>query len=152
MSGIVHWEVRLNAGVSGAETNSRIFNSSVGSVIKKRSEKSRITFDSQYIYERDNGDKSNDERYSDLKYDYFFTKKIYSYSNVRVQQDDIAKLDLRLSLSPGIGYQWVESRELNFSTEIDPAFLYENFSNGDGENENLQEDLRITLTCLFSKG
>jgi len=44
MSGIVHWEVRLNAGVSGAETNSRIFNSSVGSFIKKRSEKKQNYF------------------------------------------------------------------------------------------------------------
>lgn len=133
----INWEVRLNAGISGAKGNSEVFNSSAGSFIQRRSEKSRTTFDSQYIYETNNGDKSKDEWYSDLKYDYFFSKKIYSFSNIRAQQDDIANLDLRLSLSPGLGYQWFESKELNFSTELGIAYLYENFSNGDGENSEL---------------
>lgn len=133
----VNWEIRVNAGVSGSEGNSELFNMNFGSFLKRRSEKSRSTFDAQYIYENDNGDKSKDEWYADFKYDYFLSKKIYGFSTVRAQRDDIAQLDLRLSLSPGIGYQWTESNELNFSTEIGPAYLYENFSNGDGENNEL---------------
>ncbi len=133
----VNWEIRLSTGLSGSEGNSDLFNVHFGSLFKRRSEKSRSTLDSQYIYERNNGNKSKDEWYSDFKYDYFFSKKIYGFSTVRAQQDDIAQLDLRLSLSPGIGYQWIESDELSFSTEIGPAYLYENFSNGDGENSEI---------------
>lgn len=61
MPSSVNWQVRLNAGISGAKGNSEVFNSSAGSFIQRRSKKSRTTFDSEYIYERDNGDKSKDE-------------------------------------------------------------------------------------------
>lgn len=133
----VQWEFRLNAGLSGAEGNSELFNLNFGSYIKRRAERSRLTFDGQYLFEEDDGDKSKDEWYTDVKYDYFFTKKVYGFSTVRAQRDEIADLDLRLSLSPGVGYQWYESKELNFSTEIGPAFLYENFSNGDDDNREI---------------
>ena len=63
------------------------------------------------------------------KYDYFLTKQLYLYGSARVEQDQIADLDLRLTLSGGPGYQWFETPTFNLFTEAGLAWVYEDFSN-----------------------
>lgn len=133
----VELDFRFSSGVSGSEGNSDLFNLNVSSYLRRRSDESRITIDALYIFETDEGDKTRDEWYADIKYDYFFTERVYGFTTARVQQDDIAQLNLRLSLSPGLGYQWIESEVTSFSTEAGPAYLYENFSNGNSNNSKL---------------
>jgi putative salt-induced outer membrane protein YdiY len=102
---------------------------------ERRSEIDRITFGGQYLYGRqedaDTGDKetTTDNWFIAAKYDYFFTKKFYGYAGIRVEQDKIADLDIRVTPSVGVGYQWFESPTFNLSTEAGLAWVYESFSN-----------------------
>lgn len=141
----VELDFRFSTGVSGSEGNSELFNLNINTYLRRRSEESRVTVDGIYLYETDDGSKSKDEWYVDLKYDFFFTEKVYGFSTVRAQQDDVAQLNLRLSLSPGLGYQWTESEGAGFSTEAGPAYLYENFSNGNSNNSKLTGRLAYFL-------
>src|SRR5262249_27300976 len=61
------------------------------------------------------------------KYDYFFTKKFYGYAGIRVEQDEIADLNLRVTPSVGVGYQWFETPTFNLSTEAGIAWVYEDY-------------------------
>jgi hypothetical protein len=59
------------------------------------------------------------------KYDYFFTKKFYGYAMLKVEKDRLADLNLRVSPGVGVGYQWVESADFNFSTEAGLSVIHE---------------------------
>jgi putative salt-induced outer membrane protein YdiY len=61
------------------------------------------------------------------KYDYFFTSQLYGYASVKIERDKIADLDLRLTPSAGVGYQWFEGPTFNLSTEAGIAWIYEDY-------------------------
>lgn len=106
----------------------------------RRAEDNRITLNAQYLYGRqrdpDTGDNTTttDNWQASGKYDQFFTPKFYGFGIVKVERDNIADLDLRLSPSVGVGYQWVERPDLNFNTEAGGGWVYESFEN-DGAEE-----------------
>jgi putative salt-induced outer membrane protein YdiY len=61
------------------------------------------------------------------KYDHFFTEKLYSYVDAKIEHDRIAELNYRLTPGVGLGYQWVEKPELNFRTEAGVTYVYEDY-------------------------
>ncbi len=131
----VKWTTNLSTSIAGSEGNSENFNFNFGAFVKRRSENDRTTFGAEYLFEQDGDETTQDEWYADLQYDYFFSKKFFWFTSVRFEQDDLSDLDLRFILSPGVGYQWVESDKLNFSTEAGLAFIHESFSEGESNNE-----------------
>jgi putative salt-induced outer membrane protein YdiY len=104
---------------------------SLGAV--RRSEIDRITLGAAYYYGRQLN-KDTDQKETTInnwfmlgKYDYFLTKQLYLYGLARVEQDEIADLDLRLTIGGGAGYQWFETPTFNLSTEAGLAWVYEDF-------------------------
>jgi len=45
-----------------------------------------------------------------------------------VEKDRINDLDLRLTPGGGVGYQWVETPDLNFDTEAGLAWVYQDYT------------------------
>lgn len=68
------------------------------------------------------------------KYDRFWTEKWYGYASLRSEHDRIASLFLRVTPGVGVGYQWIESDDLNFNTEVGLNYIYENYDPGDTDN------------------
>lgn len=142
----VVWTTSLSTNITGSEGNSENFNFNFGAFVKRRSVKDRITFGGEYFFEEDGDETTQDEWYTDLQYDYFFSKKFFWFTSVRFEQDDLSDLDFRFILSPGVGYQWVERDDLNFSTEAGLAYIHESFSEGESNNE-----LTLRLGYHFDK-
>jgi Protein of unknown function, DUF481 len=136
----VKWTGSLvgNALITTGNSETENFGLSVNAV--RRSEIDRITLGGAYYYGRQEDkntgkkDTTMDNWFVQGKYDYFLTKKLYLYGNVRVEQDHIADLDLRLTIGGGVGYQWFETPTFNFNTEAGLAWVKENFKN-DGTAE-----------------
>ena len=107
----------------------------------RRAEQDRLTFGAGYQYGRQEspstGDKEETIDYFFLlgKYDYFFTRQLYGYAGVRIERDKIADLDLRLTPSAGVGYQWFEGPTFNLSTEAGIAWIYEDYRNAGTSDE-----------------
>ena len=59
----------------------------------------------------------------------------------------MAALDRRMIVGVGGGYQWVESDDMNFSTEFGLASLYEKFKNQTDSNS----ELSFQVGYLFDK-
>lgn len=74
------------------------------------------------------------------KYDKFFDPKFYGYGIMKVEHDRIADLDFRLSPGVGVGYQWVESPDMNFNTEAGVSYIYEEYGSG-GSEDNISARL-----------
>ncbi|MGH7305890.1 MAG: DUF481 domain-containing protein [Candidatus Rokuibacteriota bacterium] len=127
-----------NAMITTGNSETENFGVSLNAV--RRSEIDRITLGGAYYYgrqeDKDTGAKETtiDNWYVLGKYDYFLTKHFYLYGSVRVEQDKIADLDLRLTLAGGAGYQWFETPTFNLFTETGLAWVYEDYQGGDKDD------------------
>jgi putative salt-induced outer membrane protein YdiY len=127
-----------NALITTGNSETESFGLSVNAV--RRSEIDRITLGGAYYYGRQR-DPDTDKQETTIdnwfvlgKYDYFLTKHLYLYGATRVEQDQIAELDLRLTIGGGVGYQWFETPTFNLNTEAGLAWVYEKFKNGGTED------------------
>jgi putative salt-induced outer membrane protein YdiY len=102
----------------------------------RRGRDDRISANAGYTYSRQadpNGPGKTttaDNWFAAGKYDYYFTEKFYGFAALRVEHDTIAQLDVRVTPSVGVGYQWVESPDFNFATEAGLAWVYEDYATG----------------------
>jgi putative salt-induced outer membrane protein YdiY len=138
----VKWTGAVTAGGLLTRGNSDTDNFNIGIDAVRRTEKDRITGGAGYFFGRQRdpatGDKvtTTDNWFLLGKYDYFFTEKFYGYGLTKVEKDRIAELDLRVSPGVGVGYQWVEKPDFNFSTEAGVSYVFESFHN-DGSDEHV---------------
>jgi putative salt-induced outer membrane protein YdiY len=55
---------------------------------------------------------------------------------VRVEEDNVANLALRVSPGIGLGYRWINKPEVHFNTEMGVSYVWEKFDNN-GTNEHV---------------
>lgn len=139
----VAWHGALQAGAMLARGNSHSDSVNLGANAVRRGEGDRISLSAGYLYSQQKdvktGEKttSNDMWFAQGKYDYFFAEKWYAYGNLRAERDNVAGLDKRLTPGIGIGYQWVESPDFNFSTEAGATYVYEKYYSAEEASEHL---------------
>jgi len=132
------WVGRVGAGGVITRGNSNTWNLNASADAVRRTENDRLTLGGQYIYSRQNQDDGAGDATTSAnawlargKYDYFITPELYPYASLSAEGDEIARLNLRLVPSTGLGYQWVESETLNFNTEAGIALVYEDYEEED---------------------
>lgn len=137
------WTGNISAGFTSTHGNTETDNISASANLSKRTEKDRTQLSADYAKARQKdpatGEKNTTEDWwrSKAKYDYFFTKKLYGYLDGRYEKDAIAQLDRRMIVGSGGGYQWIESEDMNFSTEAGFASLYEKYDNQTDSNSEI---------------
>jgi len=137
------WTGNLSAGITSTHGNTKAESISGSANLGKRTENDRTQVSVDYAKSKredpDTGEKDTTEDWwrSKAKYDYFFSKKLYGYVDGRYEKDAIAELDRRMIIGGGAGYQWIESEDLNFSTELGMASLYEKFDNQTDSNSEV---------------
>src|SRR4051794_37312142 len=128
---------------------------SVSADAVRRTEADRITLTAGYFFGRQRdqstGDKSTttDNWFAGGKYDYFLDERLYAFGALRVEKDRIAKLDLRITPSAGLGYQWVEGPAMNFNTEAGLAYVHESYTN-DGTDDHIAGRLAYHVDKQFN--
>ena len=137
------WHGNLSAGITSTHGNTKSESMSGSFNINKRTHNDRTQVGVDYAktkqQDKTTGDKVVTEDWwrSKGKYDYFFSKKMYGFVDGRYEKDAIAELDRRMIIGGGGGYQWVETEDLSFSTELGMASLYEKFNNQTDSNSEL---------------
>ena len=150
---IPKWTGDVSAGITSTHGNTKTEMISANANATKRTEQDRITASADYAKgeqeDPDTGETVTIENWwrAKGKYDYFFSKKGYGYLDVRYEKDAVAALDRRMIVGVGGGYQWVESDDMNFSTEFGLASLYEKFDNQTDSNS----ELSFQVGYLFDK-
>lgn len=106
----------------------------------RRSTTDRITAGAGYLWGRQRDPETRDSEttidnaFAFAKYDHFFTERAYALASLRVERDRIAGLDLRLTPSVGVGYQWFEGPRFNLATEAGVAWVYEDYREAGSED------------------
>ncbi|UCC99324.1 MAG: DUF481 domain-containing protein, partial [Phycisphaerales bacterium] len=140
---IPKWTGDISAGITSTHGNTKTEMISANASFAKRTEQDRTTATADYAKgEQEDPDTGQTVTIEDWwrvkgKYDYFFSKKSYAYLDGRYEKDAIAELDRRVIVGLGGGYQWIESDEMNFSTELGLASLYEKFDNQTDSNSEI---------------
>lgn len=152
------WTGNISAGFTSTHGNTKTDTISASANFGKRTEKDRTQLSADYAKGRqedpDTGKKKTTEDWwrTKAKYDYFFTRKLYGYLDGRYETDKIAELDRRIIVGSGGGYQWIESEDMNFSTEAGLASLYEKFENQTDSSTELSAQLGYNFDKKLPKG
>ncbi|MBL7188684.1 MAG: DUF481 domain-containing protein [Phycisphaerae bacterium] len=147
------WTGDISAGLTSTHGNTKTETISASANFAKRTEKDRTTISTDYAKSKQEDKITGaEETIEDWwrargKYDYFFSKKKYGYVDARYEKDAVSELDRRMIIGLGGGYQWIESADLNFSSELGLASLYEKFDNQTDSNS----ELSIQLGYHFDK-
>ena len=89
-----------------------------------RRKNDRLSLEAEFEEDKSNGRKTEENWLSVGQYDYFLYEKLFYGVFMLAEHDRFQDLDLKYGIGPHIGYQFLESRESNFSANI--ALLYVN--------------------------
>jgi putative salt-induced outer membrane protein YdiY len=129
------WTGSVSVGVTATSGNTSTEAINASASVQRRSEQDRTSAGFDYARGQQQDPKTREDNVTEdwwkarAEYDYFFMPKTFGFVNMRYEKDSIAQLDRRTVVGGGLGYQWVESEKLNFSSQLGVASLYEKFKN-----------------------
>lgn len=118
-SGLFNLGGILNSG----NTDTRALN--VATRFQVRTRKHRFTVDVKHNYAEANGVATARNSSASLKYDFFAREKVYTYAQSLTEQDTFANLNLRNTEGLGMGYQFVDTRQLSLFAEAGISYFNE---------------------------
>ena len=95
--------ISLGGAYQTGNTDRRSFSAAADASIRGERDRFGVRFIFNYADEKEEVTTRN--LYGALKYDYFFTKKIYGYLGLEMLKDRFKDLNLRTIIGPGVGYQ-----------------------------------------------
>ncbi|MEO6594524.1 MAG: DUF481 domain-containing protein [Planctomycetota bacterium] len=151
--------LKVNGLWTDGNTDRRAIGASVDA--SRRAEADRISFDASWDYsdDKDNtrtatrGTRTLTQRRATggLKYDYFLSKKWYTWAAARVLGDTLADIQLRFTGGAGLGYTWIEDKETTFLTEAGLSYFNENYRSATPGVDYIAARLAYKLTHAFSE-
>jgi putative salt-induced outer membrane protein YdiY len=79
---------------------------------------------------------TTDTWFGQAKLDHSLGEKLYDYALFRIEQDNVADLNLRITPGVGLGYRWINKPETHFNTEGGLTWVYESYDNTTGTTEH----------------
>jgi hypothetical protein len=153
----IKWTGSVTVGAIVTRGNSDTENVNISANAVRRGIDDRWTLAGGYFFGRQkpNGagataDVTTDNWNALAKYDYFVSKKLYEYALMKVEKDNIAHLDLRLSPGVGLGYQWVERADFNFNTEAGFSYIHEVYNVENVPGPGTHEDTNDHMAARFA--
>ncbi|MBW2467253.1 MAG: DUF481 domain-containing protein [Deltaproteobacteria bacterium] len=105
----VRWKGNITIGGNWQDGNTEAMNVSVGASAVRRTDNDRFLINFLYNNSEENGIRTTENTYGQLKYDYFLNAKWYLYLTVDMLSDEFKDINFRTSVGPGAGYQiWDE--------------------------------------------
>ena len=128
----------INVGIELESGNTDEDTLAFSANFRARNPTDRYTVRFNKFYEKTNGEKTDDEFLLFTKYDHFFSEggKWFMYAGGVFEQDRIDFLDLRTTLSVGLGYQFFETEDHFLSVDAGPAWVDEKFLEGEEDEED----------------
>lgn len=133
---------QVNFGLEIDRGNSDIDDYHLDSETEFRWLKDRLTFELSGDLEDSNGRSTQQNAELLTDYDHFLNEKLFASVGLLLEHEKFADLDLRTTLTSGIGYQIFENTRTNLYIEGGPGYIWENF------DEDKSEDFPIAFWAL----
>jgi putative salt-induced outer membrane protein YdiY len=123
------WNIqgRINVGASESSGNTDVARLNVNGEISARRGRDRYTAGTSVNYAKDSGAETESNASLYAKYDRFFTRRWYTYTNTTFEHDRFKDIKLRSTLGFGSGYQAIQSSRTNLSLEGGMEYVYTDF-------------------------
>jgi putative salt-induced outer membrane protein YdiY len=121
----VTWKGSVTMGGNLQDGNTKTMNLSIGAQAIRRSENDRISANFLYNRAEEDGSRTAENTFGQLKYDYFLTTAWYLLLDISMLVDEFRDINLRTVVGPGIGYQVWEEEDKALGLEAGVSYFSE---------------------------
>jgi putative salt-induced outer membrane protein YdiY len=127
------WSGSLVAGAIVQRGNAHTEDYRVAFDATRKGDHNTLTLSAAYAFGQSrNPDTGNenvtaDNWFGQAKLDHSLSERWYDYAIARVEQDNVANLDLRVSPGVGLGYRWINRDATHFNTEAGITWIWEQY-------------------------
>jgi putative salt-induced outer membrane protein YdiY len=131
------WTGHLTFSATKTTGNSRSTSAGGDTSLERRGEDDRILVNAYYLFAQSKDNSTGvesttaDKWFVEVAYNYFVSKKLFVLADVNYMKNRIANLDGRAIGTLGMGYQWVESKPMNFNTNLSLGGMHESYTHPD---------------------
>jgi len=130
----IRYKGSLTAGgsVNTGNTDSKAGNASAK--FEARSKRHRFSLGAKHNYAEDDDELTARKTTGSLKYDFFLTEKLYIYAQSLFERDDMQDINLRSTVGPGLGYQFVDSDRASLFAEAGMSYFNEDYDEAEDQH------------------
>jgi len=119
------WEKSAALGLTLTRGNSEtlLFTGNIQATKKLPEHEFNLGADATY---GENEDVKNAENFRGYgQYNRLFTEHFFGYLRLEALHDDIADIDYRITVGPGVGYYFIKEKDMSLRAELGPAYVHE---------------------------
>ena len=121
------WKGNITAGGTRQTGNTNRLSGSFGFEGSRKTDKARIGLRFLYNYAEEDNILTSRNTYASLKYDYYVSKKLFTYLAIEMLADDFKDLNLRTIVGPGMGYQFWSGDARSMLFELGVTYFSEDY-------------------------
>jgi putative salt-induced outer membrane protein YdiY len=125
--GAYRWKGSATAGLTLFQNQIDSRTTALAVKANRQTPTTNAVLDSAYLFSRDGGVTTQDSAFLNGDYRTGLERRRSGFVNGGLQTDRVQKLDLRVLLGTGYGYQWRTSADFNFRTDVGLSLRYEDF-------------------------
>ncbi len=138
------WESSASAGLTLTRGNSESTLANIGLKAQTRWDQNEVKLGADGLYGKSKIADGQEVKSAESltvfgQYNRLFTEQFYGYLRVEGLHDAVADIKYRLTVSPGVGYYFIKTKETELNGEVGPGFIYEKT----GGDENSYFVLRL---------
>ena len=151
-----NWNGQGELGGFRSTGNTKNLGVSGGVKLVKDAVKWRLNFQARADYERNRGKTTRDQLSATIEPNYKFNQKLYAYGLAQFERDRLQGFSARYTISGGLGYELVKTKDLRLAIKAGPAFRVTDFAAGNSESSlaalvGLDFDWKISDNLNFSQ-
>lgn len=113
------WTNSAELGINGTDGNSKSFSFQTGARFKRKTEKHLFEWKLTHNRTQNSGVESQNNALMSIDYERLFKDSPWSwFSKYGMEYDEFKAFDLRINLNTGMGYRWVDTKDLRLSTRF----------------------------------
>jgi putative salt-induced outer membrane protein YdiY len=125
-----HWESVAALGFTLTRGNSETLLATVTAGTRKKWTKNEVSFGADATYGETTINGQNtvnaNSAHGFAQYNHLFTERFYGYLRGDGMFDEVSDIFYRTTVSPGVGYYFVNSTNVDLSLELGPGYIWEN--------------------------
>jgi putative salt-induced outer membrane protein len=119
------WDTSAGFGLTLTRGNSDTLTVNGNLQAARKWEQNELNLGADITYGENDGEKNAEAYRGYAQYNRLFTDRFFGYARVDALHDDIADVDYRFTLSPGVGYYLVKNDTTSLRGEVGPGVVFE---------------------------
>lgn len=132
------WESSAGVGFTLTRGNSDTILTTANIQTHRKTPENEISLGADGAYGENNSVQNVNSVHGFSQYNHLFSEKIFGYLRADALHDEIADLQYRITLSPGVGYYFLKDTNTTLAGEFGPAMVFERLGNTDNNYATLR--------------